>query len=52
MIWLTFVDTKLVGTVNVGLVGLAVNVVVLAIAAAIERAVTRSGDVVQTGEPV
>ena len=52
VIWLTFVDTKLVGTVNVGLVGLAVNVVVLAIAAAIERAVTRSGDVVRTGEPV
>ncbi|MBN9740391.1 sodium:solute symporter [Amycolatopsis sp. A1MSW2902] len=52
VIWLTFVDTKLVGTVNVGLVGLAVNVVVLAIAAAVERAVTRSGNVVQTGEPV
>ncbi|WP_406629251.1 sodium:solute symporter [Amycolatopsis sp. WGS_07] len=52
VIWLTFVDTKLVGTVNVGLVGLAVNVVVLAVAAVIERAVTRSGDVVQTGETV
>ncbi|WP_051166534.1 sodium:solute symporter family protein [Amycolatopsis orientalis] len=52
VIWLTFVDPKLVGTVNVGLVGLAVNVIVLALAALIERAVTRSGDVVQTGEPV
>ncbi|SFW89595.1 sodium:solute symporter family protein [Amycolatopsis australiensis] len=33
VVWLTFVDTHLVGTVNVGLVGLGVNVVVLALAA-------------------
>ncbi|WP_033296052.1 sodium:solute symporter family protein [Amycolatopsis jejuensis] len=52
VIWLTFVDTKAAGTVNVGLIGLAVNVVVLAVAAFIERVVTRSADVVKTGEPV
>ncbi|WP_410568385.1 sodium:solute symporter family protein [Amycolatopsis sp. cmx-4-61] len=33
VLWLTFVDTHLVGTVNVGLVGLGANVVVLAAAA-------------------
>ncbi|WP_284741265.1 sodium:solute symporter family protein [Amycolatopsis sp. RTGN1] len=37
VIWLTFVDTHLVGTVNVGLVGLAVNVVVLGLAVVVER---------------
>jgi len=52
VVWLTFVDTKLAGTVNVGLIGLAVNVVVLAAAALVERSVTRSVDPVQTGEPV
>jgi len=35
VVWLTFVDTHLVGTVNVGLVGLGVNVVVLAAAAVV-----------------
>ncbi|GLY42325.1 putative symporter YhjB [Amycolatopsis sp. NBRC 101858] len=35
--WLTFVDTHLVGTVNVGLVGLAVNIVVLGLAVVVER---------------
>ncbi|HEY3466257.1 MAG TPA: sodium:solute symporter family protein [Amycolatopsis sp.] len=37
VIWLTFVDTHLVGTVNVGLVGLGVNVAVLAVAVVVER---------------
>jgi SSS family solute:Na+ symporter len=37
VIWLTFVDTHLVGTVNVGLVGLGANVVVLALAVVVER---------------
>ena len=37
VVWLTFVDTHLVGTVNVGLVGLAVNVVVLGLAVVVER---------------
>ncbi|MBE1497042.1 SSS family solute:Na+ symporter [Amycolatopsis lexingtonensis] len=35
VLWLTFVDKHLVGTVNVGLVGLGVNVVVLALAAVV-----------------
>ncbi|WP_103339615.1 sodium:solute symporter family protein [Amycolatopsis sp. CA-126428] len=35
VLWLTFVDTHLVGTVNVGLVGLGANVVVLALAAVV-----------------
>ncbi|MEU4668626.1 sodium:solute symporter family protein [Amycolatopsis sp. NPDC023774] len=52
VIWLTFFDTKFAGTVNVGLIGLAANVVVLAVAAGIERAVTRPGVPVKTGEPV
>ena len=37
VIWLTFVDTHLAGTVNVGLIGLGVNVVVLGLAAVVER---------------
>ncbi|MEV4597411.1 sodium:solute symporter family protein [Amycolatopsis sp. NPDC049253] len=52
VIWLTFFDTKFAGTVNVGLIGLAANVVVLAVAAGIERAVPRPGVPVKTGEPV
>ncbi|MEV8607568.1 sodium:solute symporter family protein [Amycolatopsis sp. NPDC051373] len=52
VIWLTFFDTKFAGTVNVGLIGLAANVVVLAVATGIERAVTRPGVPVKTGEPV
>jgi SSS family solute:Na+ symporter len=35
VLWLTFVDTHLVGTVNVGLVGLGANVAVLALAAVV-----------------
>jgi SSS family solute:Na+ symporter len=42
VIWLTFVDEKLVGHFNAGLVGLAVNLVVLGIAAAVERATGRA----------
>jgi SSS family solute:Na+ symporter len=42
VIGLTFVDTHLVGHVNAGLVGLMVNLVVLAVAAAIERNLGRS----------
>ncbi|GAA4527770.1 sodium:solute symporter family protein [Amycolatopsis samaneae] len=38
VVWLTFVDTHLAGTVNVGLIGLAVNVVVLAVVALGTRA--------------
>ncbi|MEV0073605.1 sodium:solute symporter family protein [Amycolatopsis sp. NPDC050768] len=52
VIWLTFFDTEFAGTVNVGLIGLAANVVVLAVATGIERAVTRPGVPVKTGEPV
>ncbi|WP_432851874.1 sodium:solute symporter family protein [Amycolatopsis sp. CA-161197] len=52
VIWLTFFDTKFAGTVNVGLIGLAANVVVLAVAAGVERAVTRPGVPVKQGEPV
>lgn len=37
VVWLTFFQTHLVGHVNVGLVGLAANLVVLAIGAAAER---------------
>ncbi|MEV7044783.1 sodium:solute symporter family protein [Amycolatopsis sp. NPDC051061] len=37
VIWLTFVDTHFAGTVNVGLIGLGVNVVVLALAALVVR---------------
>ncbi|OXM60748.1 sodium:solute symporter family protein [Amycolatopsis vastitatis] len=37
VVWLTFVDTHLAGTVNVGLLGLGANVVVLALAAVVER---------------
>jgi SSS family solute:Na+ symporter len=37
VLWLTFVDTHLVGTVNVGLVGLGANVVVLALTALVQR---------------
>jgi SSS family solute:Na+ symporter len=37
VVWLTFVDTHLVGNVNVGLVGLGVNVVVLGLAVVVER---------------
>jgi SSS family solute:Na+ symporter len=40
VIWLTFVDTDLVGHVNVGLVGLAANLVVLLLGALVERART------------
>lgn len=40
VIWLTFVDTHFAGTVNVGLIGLGVNVVVLALAAVVERQVS------------
>ncbi|MCR6485969.1 sodium:solute symporter family protein [Amycolatopsis sp. OK19-0408] len=40
VIWLTFVDTHFAGTVNVGLIGLGVNVVVLALAAAVQRQVS------------
>ncbi|WP_158882905.1 sodium:solute symporter family protein [Amycolatopsis anabasis] len=50
VVWLTFVDPGLVGHFNAGLVGLAVNVVVLAIAAAVERATGRS-PVPAEGEP-
>jgi SSS family solute:Na+ symporter len=39
VIWLTFVDKNLVGHVNVGLVGLGVNVLVLGLAVAVERVV-------------
>jgi SSS family solute:Na+ symporter len=42
VIWLTFVQTHLVGTWNVGIVGLAVNIVVVIIAALIERALGRT----------
>lgn len=52
VIWLTFFDTKFAGTVNVGLIGLAANVVVLAVAAGVERVVTRPGVPVKQGEPV
>ncbi|QYN17211.1 sodium:solute symporter [Amycolatopsis sp. DSM 110486] len=52
VIWLTFFDTQFAGTVNVGLIGLAANVVVLSVATGIERAVTRPGVPVKTGEPV
>ncbi|QRP43977.1 sodium:solute symporter [Amycolatopsis sp. FDAARGOS 1241] len=52
VVWLTFFDTKFAGTVNVGLIGLAANVVVLAVATLIERALTRPGVPVKTGEPV
>ncbi|MFI5612177.1 sodium:solute symporter [Amycolatopsis sp. NPDC051903] len=52
VVWLTFFDTKFAGTVNVGLIGLAANVVVLAVATLVERAVTRPGVPVKTGEPV
>ncbi|MBB4684847.1 sodium:solute symporter family protein [Amycolatopsis jiangsuensis] len=52
VIWLTFFDTKLAGTVNVGLIGLAVNVVVLAVAALIERAVARPAELTEAGEPL
>ncbi len=37
VVWLTFVDTHFAGTVNVGLIGLGVNVVVLALAALVVR---------------
>jgi SSS family solute:Na+ symporter len=37
VVWLTFVDTHLAGTVNVGLIGLAVNVVVLGLAVLVDR---------------
>ncbi|MFI5586875.1 sodium:solute symporter [Amycolatopsis sp. NPDC051758] len=37
VVWLTFVDTHLAGTVNVGLIGLGVNVVVLGLAVLVER---------------
>ncbi|GAA3530909.1 sodium:solute symporter family protein [Amycolatopsis ultiminotia] len=50
VIWLTFVDTELAGTVNVGLIGLLVNVVVLAVAATVERTLTRPADLARTGE--
>jgi SSS family solute:Na+ symporter len=43
VIWLTFVNTHLVGTVNVGLVGLGVNLVVLGAGVLVER--TRSDKV-------
>ncbi|HWD04918.1 MAG TPA: sodium:solute symporter family protein [Amycolatopsis sp.] len=52
VVWLTFFDTKFAGTVNVGLIGLAANLVVLAVATLIERALTRPGVPVKTGEPV
>ncbi|MGW4488173.1 sodium:solute symporter family protein [Amycolatopsis sp. NPDC004368] len=52
VVWLTFFAALFAGTVNVGLIGLAANVVVLAVAAVIERAVTRPGVPVKTGEPV
>ncbi|TNC29045.1 sodium:solute symporter family protein [Amycolatopsis alkalitolerans] len=42
VIWLTFIDKHLAGHVNVGLVGLAANVVVLLAGALIERAVART----------
>ncbi|MCU1683136.1 MAG: sodium:solute symporter family protein [Amycolatopsis sp.] len=42
VIWLTFVDKTLVGTVNVGLVGLGLNLVVLAVATLVERSVGRA----------
>jgi len=38
VLWLTFVDKTLVGHVNVGLVGLGVNIVVLGLSALVERA--------------
>jgi SSS family solute:Na+ symporter len=41
VIWLTFVDTKLVGNFNAGLVGLAANIIVLAVAGVVERALGR-----------
>jgi SSS family solute:Na+ symporter len=37
VIWLTFVDTHFAGTVNVGLIGLGVNVVVLGLAVVVDR---------------
>jgi SSS family solute:Na+ symporter len=47
VIWLTFVDTHLVGTVNVGLVGLGVNLVVLAVGVLVERTRTeKAGELV------
>jgi SSS family solute:Na+ symporter len=42
VIWLTFVDKTLVGTVNVGLIGLGLNLVVLAVATLVERSVGRA----------
>ncbi|MFE0026434.1 sodium:solute symporter [Amycolatopsis sp. NPDC059021] len=38
VVWLTFVDTHLAGTINVGLIGLAVNAVVVAVVALVTRA--------------
>jgi SSS family solute:Na+ symporter len=51
VIWLTFVSTDLVGHVNVGLVGLAVNVVVLLIGAAAGRIAGRGGKPVERAVP-
>jgi SSS family solute:Na+ symporter len=51
VIWLTFFDTKLAGTINVGLIGLAANVVVLAVAAVLERALARPETPARQGEP-
>ncbi|MDT8914169.1 sodium:solute symporter family protein [Amycolatopsis sp. PS_44_ISF1] len=51
VIWLTFFDTGLAGTVNVGLIGLAVNLVVLAATAALERAFARPATPEREGEP-
>jgi solute:Na+ symporter, SSS family len=47
VVWLTFVDKTLVGTVNAGLVGLAANVVVVAAVAGAAR--LRSGPAAGTG---
>ncbi|MGP3775380.1 sodium:solute symporter family protein [Streptomyces sp. SDT5-1] len=51
VIWLTFVDKTAAGTVNVGLIGLAANLVVLALAAAVERVSVRRPSPAETGEP-
>jgi SSS family solute:Na+ symporter len=51
VIWLTFFDTKLAGTINVGLIGLVANVVVLAVAAVLERTFARPETPARQGEP-